>query len=91
MCFPHRLESGKIRNVAKFFAHLIHSDALEWSIFGYVRITELDTTSSSRIFLKIVFLEMSEHLVRCVSFVLFVFCFFFLFPYLSRAKTYNGR
>lgn len=28
----HRLETNKLRNVAKLFAHLIHSDAIPWGI-----------------------------------------------------------
>ena len=28
----HRLETNKLRNVAKFFSHLIYSDALSWNV-----------------------------------------------------------
>ncbi|XP_055833678.1 uncharacterized protein LOC129902462 [Solanum dulcamara] len=58
----HRLETNKLRNVAKFFAHLLGTDALPWHCLAYIRLTEEDTTSSSRIFIKILFQEMSEHL-----------------------------
>ncbi|OAY82362.1 Pre-mRNA-splicing factor CWC [Ananas comosus] len=58
----HRLETNKLRNVAKFFAHLLGTDALPWHILAYIRLTEEDTTSSSRIFIKILFQELSEHL-----------------------------
>lgn len=58
----HRLETNKLRNVAKFFAHLIGTDALPWNVLAYIRLTEEDTTSSSRIFIKILFQELSEHL-----------------------------
>ncbi|WMV40534.1 hypothetical protein MTR67_033919 [Solanum verrucosum] len=58
----HRLETNKLRNVAKFFAHLLGTDALPWHALAYIRLTEEDTTSSSRIFIKILFQEMSEHL-----------------------------
>eukprot|EP01116_Phalansterium_solitarium_P008837 TRINITY_DN22803_c0_g1_i1.p1 TRINITY_DN22803_c0_g1~~TRINITY_DN22803_c0_g1_i1.p1 ORF type:complete len:774 (+),score=201.26 TRINITY_DN22803_c0_g1_i1:78-2399(+) len=58
----HRLETNKLRNVAKFFAHLLHSDALSWSCLEYIRLNETDTTSSSRIFIKILFQEMAEFL-----------------------------
>ncbi|XP_057782158.1 uncharacterized protein LOC131000322 [Salvia miltiorrhiza] len=58
----HRLESNKLRNVAKFFAHLLGTDALPWHVLAYIRLTEEDTTSSSRIFIKILFQELSEHL-----------------------------
>ncbi|KAI5062241.1 hypothetical protein GOP47_0022780 [Adiantum capillus-veneris] len=68
MCFMkqysmiHRLETNKLRNVAKFFAHLLGTDALPWTVLVYMKLTEEDTTSSSRIFIKILFQELSEHL-----------------------------
>ncbi|KAL8134782.1 uncharacterized protein LOC141702821 [Apium graveolens] len=58
----HRLETNKLRNVAKFFAHLLGTDALPWGALAYIRLTEEHTTSSSRIFIKILFQELSEHL-----------------------------
>uniref|UniRef100_A0A1D1XL51 Pre-mRNA-splicing factor CWC22 n=1 Tax=Anthurium amnicola TaxID=1678845 RepID=A0A1D1XL51_9ARAE len=58
----HRLETNKLRNVAKFFAHLLGTDALPWHVLAYIRLTEEDTTASSRIFIKILFQELSEHL-----------------------------
>ncbi|GAB4835181.1 hypothetical protein Ancab_000090 [Ancistrocladus abbreviatus] len=58
----HRLETNKLRNVAKFFAHLLGTDALSWHVLAYIRLTEEDTTSSSRIFIKILFQELSEQL-----------------------------
>lgn len=51
----HRLETNKLRNVAKFFAHLLGTFALPWHVLSYIRLTEDDTTSSSRIFIKILF------------------------------------
>lgn len=57
----HRYETNKLRNVAKFFAHLLFTDSIPWSVLKCVRITEKDTTSSSRIFLKILFLEIAEY------------------------------
>ncbi|KDD72235.1 hypothetical protein H632_c3655p0, partial [Helicosporidium sp. ATCC 50920] len=58
----HRLETGKLRNVARFFAHLLASDALPWEVFACVVLTEEATTSSSRIFVKILFQDLAEHL-----------------------------
>ncbi|KAF9589071.1 hypothetical protein IFM89_018802 [Coptis chinensis] len=58
----HHLETCKLRNVAKFFAQLLANDALPWQVFSYVSLTEENTTSSSRIFIKILFNELSEHL-----------------------------
>ena len=49
----HRLETNKLRNVAKFFAHLLHTDAISWVVLSTIHLTEDDTTSSSRIFIKI--------------------------------------
>mmetsp|Transcript_10555 Transcript_10555/g.24805 ORF Transcript_10555/g.24805 Transcript_10555/m.24805 type:complete len:659 (+) Transcript_10555:165-2141(+) len=56
----HRLETNKLRNIGKFFAHLLLSDGISWSILSQVRITEETTTSSSRIFIKVIFQELSE-------------------------------
>lgn len=51
----HRLETNKLRNVAKLSAHLLATDAISWSILSCIRLTEEDTTSSARIFIKILF------------------------------------
>lgn len=51
-----------MRNVAKFFAHLLHTDALPWTVLEYIHLNEEETTSSSRIFIKIVFQELAEFL-----------------------------
>ncbi len=51
----HRLETNKLRNVSCLFAHLLATDALPWSALTAIRLTEEDTTSSSRIFIKYLF------------------------------------
>jgi pre-mRNA-splicing factor CWC22 len=51
----HRLEIGKLRNVAKLFAHLLFTDAISWEALGVIHLNENETTSSSRIFIKILF------------------------------------
>lgn len=56
----HRLETNKLRNVAKLFAHLLHTDSVPWSCLGIVHLNEDETTSSSRIFVKILVQEMAE-------------------------------
>jgi pre-mRNA-splicing factor CWC22 len=56
----HRLETNKLRNVAKLFAHLLASDGLPWAVLSVIRLTEDDTTSSSRIFIKTLFQELAE-------------------------------
>ncbi|CAN8237899.1 unnamed protein product [Cochlearia groenlandica] len=58
----HRLDTVKLRNVAMFFSHLLATDALPWHALAYVRLTEEDTTSSSRIFVKVLFQELSEQM-----------------------------
>lgn len=76
----HRLENVKLRNVAKFFAHLLVTDAISWGVsivilitrrrlivfvlqvFRCIRLTEEDTTSSSRVYIKNLFLELAEFL-----------------------------
>jgi pre-mRNA-splicing factor CWC22 len=56
----HRYETNKLRNIARLFGHTLASDALPWTVFDVVRMNEEETTSSSRIFLKILLQEMSE-------------------------------
>ncbi|PKI82691.1 Cwc22p [Malassezia vespertilionis] len=54
----HRYETNRLRNIARFFGHLLASDSISWASFEIVRMTEDDTTSSSRIFIKILFSEL---------------------------------
>ncbi len=56
----HRLETNKLRNVARFFGHLLATDAISWEVIDSVRLTEDDTTSSSRIFIKVLFQVRAE-------------------------------
>jgi pre-mRNA-splicing factor CWC22 len=56
----HRFETSRLRNIAKYYGHLLATDALDWSVFSLVSITEHDTTSSSRIFLKILLTDLVE-------------------------------
>ena len=57
----HRLETNRIRNVAKFFGHMFSTDALPWSpALSPIELTEESTTSASRIFLKFLFQDLSE-------------------------------
>ena len=43
-----------LRNLAKFFAHLVFTEAVHWRIWKGVRLTEDDTTAASRIFIKVI-------------------------------------
>ncbi|KAI1783410.1 MIF4G-domain-containing protein [Ganoderma leucocontextum] len=56
----HRYETNRLRNIARFFGHLLASDAVSWNVFDCIKLTEEETTSSSRIFIKILFTEISE-------------------------------
>jgi len=56
----HRYETNRLRNIARFFGHLLATDSISWAVFGCVKINEEDTTSSSRIFVKIMMGEMME-------------------------------
>ncbi|CAM0948907.1 unnamed protein product [Alopecurus aequalis] len=59
----HRMATDELRGAAGLFAHLLATDAVPWRrVLGGVRITEADTTSSSRIFIKTLFQEMAEQL-----------------------------
>lgn len=48
-----------VRNLAKFFAHLIYTEAIHWKVWKFVKLTEEDTTAAGRIFIKIVWQEMA--------------------------------
>lgn len=56
----HRLDTNRLRNVSKFFAHLLYSDSIGWNVFECIKLNEDDTTSSSRVFIKILFQELAE-------------------------------
>ncbi|CAI5936615.1 unnamed protein product [Closterium sp. NIES-65] len=61
------LHSGGLQNkqactALRLFAHFLATDAMPWALFSYIRLTEEDTSSSSRIFIKIMFQEMWEQL-----------------------------
>ncbi|KAJ1658093.1 pre-mRNA-splicing factor cwc22 [Dispira simplex] len=58
----HRYETNRLRNIAKYFAHLFSTDALPWPALSIITLTEEGTTSSSRIFIKILLLELTEAL-----------------------------
>ncbi|KAI9931555.1 pre-mRNA-splicing factor cwc22 [Aspergillus wentii] len=58
----HRYETNRLRNIACFFGHMISTDALGWHIMSIIHMNEDETTSSSRIFIKILFQNLGEHL-----------------------------
>ncbi|KAJ3653228.1 hypothetical protein Zmor_012490 [Zophobas morio] len=58
----HRLDTNKLRNVSKFFAHLMFTDAIGWEVLEIMKLNEEDTNSSNRIFIKILFQELAEYM-----------------------------
>lgn len=56
----HRYETNRLRNIARFFGHLIATDSVSWAVLECIKLTEDDTTSSSRIFIKIMMQEVTE-------------------------------
>lgn len=58
----HRYETNRLRNIARFFGHLLSTDGIGWHVFSVVHLNEDETTSSSRIFIKILFQDLAEAL-----------------------------
>ncbi|KAI0956677.1 pre-mRNA-splicing factor cwc22 [Taiwanofungus camphoratus] len=56
----HRYETNRLRNIARFFGHLLATDSISWTVMECIKLTEDDTTSSSRIFIKIMLNEVTE-------------------------------
>ena len=56
----HRYETNRLRNIARLFGHLLANDAMSWAVFQAIKMNEDDTTSSSRIFVKIMMQEVTE-------------------------------
>ena len=58
----HRYETNRLRNIARFFGHMLSSDAIGWHVLSIIHLNEEETTSSSRIFIKILFQDLAEAL-----------------------------
>ncbi|KAI9858994.1 MAG: pre-mRNA-splicing factor cwc22 [Vezdaea acicularis] len=58
----HQYETNKLRNIARFFGHMLSSDGIGWHVLSIVHLNEEETTSSSRIFIKILFQDLAEAL-----------------------------
>ncbi|KAF4465421.1 cwc22-involved in mrna splicing [Fusarium albosuccineum] len=58
----HRYENNKLRNIAMLFGHMFASDALGWHCMSVIHLNEDETTSSSRIFIKILFQFIAEEM-----------------------------
>lgn len=58
----HRYDSNKLRNIARLFGHVFGSDAIGWHCLSAIHLNEDETTSASRIFIKILFQEIVEEI-----------------------------
>ncbi|KAK4456293.1 hypothetical protein QBC34DRAFT_340546 [Podospora aff. communis PSN243] len=58
----HRYETNKLRNIARFFGHLLATDSIGWHVFSTIHLNEEETTASSRIFIKILFEDLQENM-----------------------------
>lgn len=58
----HRYENNKLRNIAQLFGHMIGVDSLGWHCLSVIHLNEDETTSSSRIFIKILFQSIVEEI-----------------------------
>ncbi|KJZ71779.1 hypothetical protein HIM_08799 [Hirsutella minnesotensis 3608] len=58
----HRYENNKLRNIAMLFGHMFAEDAIGWHCMTVIHLNEDETTSSSRIFIKILFQSIAEEL-----------------------------
>ena len=58
----HRRETSQLRNNAKFWGHMLSTDAISWHVLSIISLNEDDTTSSSRIFIKILIQDVVEAL-----------------------------
>ncbi|TFY82661.1 hypothetical protein EWM64_g1354 [Hericium alpestre] len=56
----HRYETNRLRNIARLFGHLLANDAISWAVLRCIKLNEDSTTSSSRIFIKIMMQEIVE-------------------------------
>uniref|UniRef100_K3Z0T2 MI domain-containing protein n=1 Tax=Setaria italica TaxID=4555 RepID=K3Z0T2_SETIT len=58
----HHFPTHKMIIVAKFFAHLLETDTLPWHVLACIQLADKGTTSSHRIFVMILFQELSKRL-----------------------------
>ncbi|CAN6654509.1 hypothetical protein TRVA0_027S01002 [Trichomonascus vanleenenianus] len=58
----HRYNTNQTRNIATMFGHVLASDGLGWEVFEVVKMTEEDSTSATRIYIKALFEEMKREL-----------------------------
>ncbi|KPI36138.1 Pre-mRNA-splicing factor cwc22 [Cyphellophora attinorum] len=56
----HRYETNRLRNIARFFGHMFSNDGIGWHCLSVIHLNEEETTSSSRIFIKILVQDLAE-------------------------------
>ncbi|KAF2663880.1 MIF4G-domain-containing protein [Microthyrium microscopicum] len=56
----HRFEANRLRIIAQYFGHLLAGEGIGWHVLSIVHLNEDETTSSSRIFIKILFEELVQ-------------------------------
>lgn len=54
----HRFENNKIRNIAKFYAHLLTTDSIDWACLKCLQLRDDATSSAGRCFIKLLFDEL---------------------------------
>ncbi|KND95299.1 Pre-mRNA-splicing factor cwc22 [Tolypocladium ophioglossoides CBS 100239] len=58
----HRYENNKLRNIAQLFGHMLGVDSIGWHCLSVIHLNEDETTSRSRIFIKILFQSIVEEI-----------------------------
>ncbi|EKE41835.1 hypothetical protein ENUP19_0009G0011 [Entamoeba nuttalli] len=58
----HLKDMNQIRNIAMLYSYLFYSNAIPWELFSIIKLTDDDTTPSSRVFLKIMFQNLFEEM-----------------------------
>lgn len=58
----HRYETALLRNIGAFWGHMFASDKIGWECLSVIKLTEEDTTSSGRIFIKFIYQRMVDEL-----------------------------
>lgn len=59
-----RYNNNAVRNIAQFFGHLLGTQAIGWYVLSVITLTEEQTTSSSRVFIKTMLDTMLEEMGR---------------------------
>ncbi|TKR71933.1 hypothetical protein L596_019461 [Steinernema carpocapsae] len=55
----HRIDITKLRNIVRLYSHQLATDAISWTVLSGVKMSEDDMTSAGRVFVKVMFQELS--------------------------------